>query len=202
MRSLAAPLCALLCCFACAGDPPPPADVAPAAVVAADSEVLRLAGSGAMIPLARALAGAWQRRGDPPRMVVEESLGSAGGIAAAHDGAIDLGMVSRPLSAKELELGLTRVPVAIDAVVIAAHALVPVRGLTSAQLRELYRGAARTFPDGSPATVLLRDRGESANRVLEAAVMFAVRGLVALREAPWLMLTACPLRRALPRRAW
>lgn len=173
MRCLAGPIAALIFACACAGDPPPPlaapADVVPAAAPAAEPGVLRLAGSGAMIPLAHALASAWQRRGEPLRLVVEESLGSAGGVAAAHEGAIDLGMISRGLQPAEQALGLVLVPVATDAVVIAAHPGVPVHELGWAQLTALYCGTTRQFPDGSPAAVLLRDRAESANRVLEVA---------------------------------
>ena len=188
MRFLAGPIAALIFAGACAGDSPPPARaaVAPAVVLAAEPGLLKLAGSGAMIPLARALASAWQKRGEGPRVVVEESLGSAGGVAAAHEGAVDLGMVSRGLHADEEALGLVLVPVATDAVVIAAHPGLPVHELTWAQLTALYCGTTRLFPDGSPAAVLLRDRAESANRVLEVAAP----GLAACPapRSPWRVL--------------
>jgi phosphate transport system substrate-binding protein len=55
---------------------------------------------------------------------------------------------------------------------------VSVDGVTSDELRALYAGKARTFQSGASAVVLLRDRGESANAVLAAAVP----GLLVSRE--------------------
>ena len=124
-----------------------------------------------MVPLSVDLARRYRERGSAgPRIVVEESVGSGGGIRATCDGVVDLGMVSRPLTDKELGLGLVVVPVARDAVVVAVSSRVPVAGLTAGALRALYAGERRAFPDGTPASVLLRDRGESANAVLERAV--------------------------------
>lgn len=163
----------------CSGDPPPPDAVPSRPLVAADPGVLRVAGSGAFTPLARRLADAFAKRGGQPRVVVEESLGSGGGIAAAAEGALDLGLVSRPLSKAEQGKGLRVLEVAVDAVVIAANGSVAVDGLSSDELRALYAGQVRTFANGSSAVVLLRDRGESAN----AALVAAVPGLRISRDA-------------------
>lgn len=156
----------------CGGDAPPEVRVAPRLLPPEDG-VLRLCGTGAMLPIVRALGAAFQA--DPARsaglrVVVEESVGSGGGLRATADGAIDVGLVSRALSAAEAQLGLTVVEVATDAVIIAAQPDVPIEGLTTAELLALYGGRTRHFPDGSPATVLLRDRGESANFALDAAL--------------------------------
>ena len=105
-----------------------------------------------------------------PRVVVEDSVGTGGGVRATFDGAIDVGLVSRKLSEAEERLGLVEVPVATDAVIVAAQPDVTVDGLRAAELVALYAGHARRFPDGSLATVLLRDRGESANLALDAAL--------------------------------
>lgn len=140
---------------------------------------MRLGGSGAALPLARALARPLSSSSAGARWVVEESLGSGGGLLAAHDGAIDGALVSRDLTDAERALGLELVPLAVDAVVLAAHLSVPVGGLTGDEVRALYAGRLLTFPDGSPATVRLRDRGESANAVLERLLP----GLTASRPA-------------------
>lgn len=167
---------------ACDGDapPPPPTAVRPGAP---EPGVLRLAGTGAMTPLIARLSAAFAacgpahaahpRCGCPPaaaapRVVVEDSIGSAGGVRAASDGAVDLGLISRPLRPAERLLGLVHVPVGWDAVVLAAHPGVSVGSLSMPQIYDLYAGRRREFPDGSPAVVLLRDRGESANNAFEA----------------------------------
>lgn len=92
------------------------------------------------------------------RVRVEPSIGSGGGIAAARDGAVDLGLVSRPLRPDESG-DLERVDLARDAVVLAAAVEVPVDGLSSDELHQLYRGELHGL------TVLLRDEAEPANGI-------------------------------------
>lgn len=167
---------------ACSGDPPPPSTARAAAMMEPAPGVIRIAGSGALSPLLRSFAAEWsRRRGASPRIVVEESLGSGGGVLAAADGAVDLGMISRALTVDERRLGLREFEVALDVVVIAANPEVPVSGLSSPELRALLTGESRRFADGSPATVLLRDRGESANGALDRAVP----GLAEVREGAY-----------------
>ncbi|HTS79425.1 MAG TPA: substrate-binding domain-containing protein [Myxococcaceae bacterium] len=144
---------------ACAGDPPPPAPSVAKTVFAPRPELL-VAGTGAMTPLAMALARE-ASAGTGMRVRVEPSIGSGGGIAATRDGAVDLGLVSRPLRADESG-GLERVDLARDAVVLAAAPDVPVDDLSTDDLHRLYRGELRGL------TVLLRDEAESANAALEA----------------------------------
>jgi phosphate transport system substrate-binding protein len=146
---------------ACAGDPPPPPPSTAALVLAPRPELL-LAGTGAMTALAQVLARE-ASVGTGLQIRVEPSIGSGGGIAAARDGAVDLGLVSRPLQSAEAR-GLARVDLARDAVVIAAAPDVPLDSLSTQQLHALYRGEMREL------TLLLRDAAESANEALEAAV--------------------------------
>jgi phosphate transport system substrate-binding protein len=93
---------------------------------------------------------------------VEPSIGSEGGIAAASDGAVDLGLVSRPLRPGEGR-ELLRVDLARDAVVLAAAPDVSLEGLSDSEVHQLYRGE---LPG---TTLLLPDAEESANEVLESA---------------------------------
>jgi phosphate transport system substrate-binding protein len=156
----------LFAATACDDGAPP----APSASSVAEPQqgVLRLAGTGTMTALAVLLAKAWSEQHREPRLVVEPSVGSTGGVRAAFDGAIDLGMVARELNGAERDLGLLLVPVARDAVVMASHASVPVDDLSSEELAQLLWGHSTSFADGSPATVLLRDRDDTAHTALEA----------------------------------
>lgn len=177
MRSTVA-LAAWFLLAACAGDVPPPEVGTPGgrAPLPAIPGQVRLAGSGAATPLLRGALSALRSRTPETRWHLEDSVGSAGGVAAVADGAVDVGLVSRPLNEAERALGLEVETVATDAVVVAAHPDVAVEGLSSEQLRALYAGTERSWPDGTPASVLLRDRGESANAVLERAVPGLVAG--------------------------
>jgi phosphate transport system substrate-binding protein len=76
-------------------------------------------------------------------------------------------MISRALSAAERTLGLELVPVARDAVVIAAHPGISIEGLSTTELEALYAGRSELFADGTRAVILLRDAQESANLALE-----------------------------------
>jgi phosphate transport system substrate-binding protein len=156
----------LVALSACEADPPPPRPEA-APPETSEPGTVRLLGTGAMTPLASRLAAAWSERHPELKIVVEPSVGSGGGVRAAADGAVDLGMISRPLSSSEQALGLVQMPVARDAVVIAAHPAISVEGLSVAELEALYAGRSEMFADGTRAVVLLRDAQESANLALE-----------------------------------
>lgn len=156
---------ALAVCAACQGPAPAPGQ-AEAAPLEPEPGVLRLGGSGAAGPLARALAAAYSGELRP---VVEESIGTGAGVRAVADGAVDLALGSRPLSPAELKLGLRIFPVATDAVVLAANRAVAADDLSTADLLALFAGERRS-PGGSPVTLLLRDSGESANLTVDGAI--------------------------------
>jgi phosphate transport system substrate-binding protein len=152
---------------ACEGDPAPPRRFVPTAVVPPEDGVLRLMGTGAMTALARRLVEAWTRspEGSTWRVVVEPSVGSGGGVRAAWDGVVDLGMISRLLNEREQGLGLRVFSVARGGVVLAVQRDTPLRGVSGEEIERLYRGEGSS--DGRVLSLLLRDREESANGALE-----------------------------------
>ena len=102
------------------------------------------------------------------------------------DGAIPLGLISRPLSAEERSRGLVALPYARTAVVVAANPAVPAQQLTSAQLLALYGGARRHWSDGSRVVVLQREHGDSSHRVFNRlAPGFAQQNERAYRQHRW-----------------
>ncbi|MGO8970582.1 MAG: substrate-binding domain-containing protein [Myxococcaceae bacterium] len=148
---------------ACAGDPPPPTPAPTRGILAPTPDALLAMGSGAATPLLQALARAYAA-GHPTLPVrVQPSVGSTGGVAAAADGAVDLGLVARDLRPGEPNV-LQLVPLALDAVVLAAAPDVEREGLTREELRGLYAGER-----SSGLTLLLRDAQETANNALEGA---------------------------------
>ncbi|GEM_PF-272957 len=134
------------------------------------SNLLRLAGSGSNLPLTRALADAFVATRPWLRVRVHESIGSGGGVRATRDAAIELGLISRELSAEEEGFGLIAIPYARVAVVVAANPSVPVRGVTQKQLLDLYAGHQTYWADGSPVHVLQREAGDSSHRAAARAV--------------------------------
>ena len=148
-------------------DGPPPAPTTPSVAVEPDPFAVHISGSGAMTPAAAQLSLAWSQSHPELRVVVEPSVGSTGGIRAAADGAVDVGMVARPLTDKERDFGLRAVWGARDAVVLAVHPSVSATSMSSDEFGRLLAGESVRFADGSPAVVLLRDRDDSAHAALE-----------------------------------
>jgi phosphate transport system substrate-binding protein len=132
-----------------------------------DPDLLRLAGSGSNLPVTRALADAFSASHPDAHVVVHASIGSTGGIRAAKDGAIDVGLVSRELEESERRLGLRLVPYADVAVVFAANRSVPERDLGQEDVLELYAGKREHWSDETPVVVLQREKGDSSH--LEAS---------------------------------
>lgn len=154
--------------------------------VAVDDGSTHLAGSGSNLPLTRALVQAHHLAHPEDPLVVHQSIGSTGGIRAASDGAVHLGLISRPLTAEERRLGLTVIPYARVAVVVAAHKSVPQRGLSRAALLAIYDGRQTRWDDGSRVTVLQRERGDSSHRAVERILpRFAPINEQAYREGRW-----------------
>jgi phosphate transport system substrate-binding protein len=110
--------------------------------------------------------------------VVESSVGSGGGVRAVLDGAVDIGMVARPLSPAEKAQRLVVVPVARDVVVLAVNGSVSIDSLTNRQVIDLLTGRVDVYPTGASATVFWRDKQDSAPEALERLVP----GLIKMRE--------------------
>ena len=161
----------------------------PAPATARESGPLRLAGSGTNLPLTRALAEAFGTSGDAPTVIVHDSIGSTGGIRATLEGAIDVGLVSRDLREAERGGGLSVIPYARVAVVVAANPTVPEDDLSREELIEIYLGARDSWADGSPIRVLQREAGDSSHGVFDRMLpAFARANEEAYRARRWRVL--------------
>lgn len=153
--------------------------------------LLRLAGSGSNLPLTRALADEFGARLPWARVRVAESISSSGGVRAARDRVIEVGLISRPLKDDERELGLVAIPYARVAVVVAANASVPVAGLSREELLDLYAGRQTHWSDGSPVKVLQREAGDSSHLAAHAAIPgFEEVDTAALVDGRWRVLSS------------
>lgn len=127
-------------------------------------EGILAAGSGTTLPLARALAAAWRKEHGEP-VVVAESIGTSGALRALRDGAIDVGLASRPLRPEESR-GLREIPLAWTQHGVVVHRDTLAGTMPLDLLTALLAGDRDTLPDGTPAVVLLRETGDSGNRLL------------------------------------
>ena len=131
---------------------------------------LVIAGSGTALPSIRPLAEAFGRVHPDNKISIPHSLGSTGGIRAVADGAITVGLTSRPLRGLEKKWGLTVLPYARTVVVIAAHPSVAEDAITSDELVQIYKGRKSRWRDGREIIVLTREPGNSSLLVLEQEV--------------------------------
>ncbi len=155
--------------------PPFLADTTPARVpvthaAAATPGALELAGSGSNLPLTRALVEAFRAKSPGSKLTVHESIGTTGGVRAVRDGAIHVGLASRPLTADEGRLDLVVTPYARVTVVVATHAGVPDECTTRDDLLAIYAGTRTRWRDGSRLVVLQRERGDSSLLVFGSLV--------------------------------
>ncbi len=130
---------------------------------------LRLAGSGSCLALAVELASVWHTAGQSPALHVSETIGTRGAVQALLDGAIDVGLASRPLRSDETAAGVHALPLARAALAFVVDARNPTQRLTSRQLVAMYRGELRHWDNGSPVRLLTRELGDSGTLAIAAA---------------------------------
>ena len=117
---------------------------APACVVETrDPGTLVIAGSGSGLALLRGFVRRYQDAHPGARIEVPESIGTSGGLRALQGGAVDVALVSRPLTAAE-RAGVTVTPLARVLAAFATRARV--EGSTPASAR-----AGPTAPGWCPS---------------------------------------------------
>lgn len=141
-----------------------------AAAVPAQGPPLIFAGSGTNLPIVRVLSQAFQRSHPGIAIDVPASIGSSGGIQAAADGAIALGLISRELKDKEKGMGLTVINYARTPLIIGVHPSVAEADITHAEFLDIYRGKKRTWLDGLDIVVLTREPNDSSIEALVKGV--------------------------------
>lgn len=153
---------------------------------AADSLVL--AGSGTNLPGIRLLIDAFRKQHPQVSFDPPVNIGSSGAVQAVADGAISLGLISRPLKESEKGHRLVVTPYAYTAVVIAAHPDVPDSDLTSAGLIDIYNGIRTTWNNGTGIMVLTREPEESTIELLMAMIPgFSEAYRKSLEERRWMV---------------
>lgn len=136
----------------------------------AAAEPIVLAGSGSNIPAVKLLNKAFNQRHPEIRLEGPTNIGSDGAIKAVTDGAVSIGLISRPLLGSEKSLGLAVTRYARTAVVIGVNPTVKDNGITFNELNRIYRGEKTTWNNGNKIIVLNREPGESSIYVLEENV--------------------------------
>jgi phosphate transport system substrate-binding protein len=138
-------------------------------------EKIVLDGSSGMLPLAQALATAYQQRSSEPQVETGKGLGTKARLQALAEGKIQIALASHGIPPEEVQKGnLKVIEAAKGAIVFAVNASVPITNITEAQVCEIYSGKIRSWqPLGGsdrPIAVLTRPPTEVDPEVIRAKV--------------------------------
>jgi phosphate transport system substrate-binding protein len=113
---------------------------------------IRIGGAGTTLGTMRELAAAYEKTPRASRVMVDsESKASVGGVRALMKGELDIATATRELTEADVE-GLSRlrsVEIARVPFVFAVNAATPVKGVSSADLLQIYQRKKTTWEDGS-----------------------------------------------------
>jgi phosphate transport system substrate-binding protein len=137
---------------------------------------ISVAGSTTVQPLAEVLGEAFMAA-HPQVVITVQGGGSSVGVKSAGEGTVDIGNVSRVVKDSELEEfpDLQIFTIARDGIAIVGHPHVPVDGLTTDQVREIFAGELTNWskvggPD-TPIVVISREEGSGTRGAFEEMVM-------------------------------
>ena len=149
-------------------------------VIAAEKQTLQIEGSTTVGPIADAFAEAFQNRYSDLDITVNKS-GSGTGAAALVDGRCDIAIMSRFMKDKEYKKAVSNgiYPVAhvvaMDGVCSVVHPSNPVKELTTAQVRDIYKGKINNWKEvGGPdlkIVVISRDTSSGTYETFHKLVM-------------------------------
>jgi len=138
-------------------------------------EKIVLDGSTGMLPLAKALATAYQQQASDPQVEIGNGLGTGARLQALAEGKIQIALASHGIKLEDIRKGNLRViEVAKGAIVFAVNASVPITNVTEPQVCDIYSGRNRSWQllggSDSPIAVLTRPPTEVDPEVIRAKV--------------------------------
>lgn len=139
------------------------------------AEPIILDGSTGMLPLARALAKAYQEKNPDPQIELGKGLGTGARLRALAEGKIHIALASHGIEADDIQKGNLKVlEVAKGAIIFAVNASVPLGKITDSQVCDVYRGKIRNWESlaglNSPIAVLTRPPTEVDPEVIRAKI--------------------------------
>ena len=142
---------------------------------ALSQEKIALDGSTGMLPLARALATAYQQKSPSSEVEIGKGLGTGARLEALAGNKIQIALASHGIKPEDVQKGNLRViEVAKGAIVFAINASVPMTDITEAQVCDIYSGKVQNWQSlggpNVPIVVLTRPPTEVDPEVLRAKV--------------------------------
>lgn len=156
----------------------------PAVVTA---ETIRIGGTGAVYGLFKILAEPYARLAPDDRLELIPSLGSAGGIAAAHAGMLDLVVSGREPNEAERNLGLVMTPLLESPFLFATATREPM-ALRRSDVLRIFNGDLLRWPDGTLIRLILRPRKDSQVQLMTEQIEGMKAAFEKARQRPELSL--------------
>jgi phosphate transport system substrate-binding protein len=114
--------------------------------LARGAEQIVLDGSSGMLPLAKALASAYQQRSSDPKVEIGKGLGTGARLRALAEGRIQIALASHGVKPDDVRKGdLKIIEVAKGAIVFAVNASVSITNITESQVCDAYSGKLRSW---------------------------------------------------------
>jgi phosphate transport system substrate-binding protein len=139
------------------------------------AESIVLDGSSGMLPLARALATAYQKQSSDPQVETGKGLGTGARLRALAEGKIQIALASHGIKPDDIQKGNLKIfDVAKGAIVFAVNASVPIANITEQEVCEIYSGRTRNWlalrGTDNPVAVLTRPATEVDPEVIRDKV--------------------------------
>jgi len=139
------------------------------------AERIVLDGSSGMLPLAKALASAYQQRSADPQVEIGAGLGTGARLQALAEGNIQIALASHGIKPDDVAKGnLKIIEVAKGAIVFAVNTSVPIADITESQVCDAYSGKTQSWQalggPANPVVVLTRPPAEVDPEVIRSKV--------------------------------
>jgi len=121
----------------------------------------------------RLLGAAFEKTSPGVDVQVLPSLGSSGAVRAVAAGAVEIGVMSRPLKAKEKRLPFDAVELSKTPCAFVSRRGVPVSSVDGRIIASIYKGETFLWPDGTRIRPILRPISDGDNTIVQkiSAVM-------------------------------
>lgn len=132
------------------------------------AETISIGGTGAGIGTARVLAAEFAKAVPGISVVVVPNLGGSGGVKALAAGALDVSILTRPVSPEEAAQGLVAAEYGKTPFVFATAKKNPGGFKNFDEIAEVYTGRRTTWGDGEPMRLVMRPKNDSDTVLLES----------------------------------
>jgi len=131
---------------------------------------LVIAGSGVNLPVFSRIVAMYKEQHDGRNISMPPSIGSSGAVKALADGAIHIGLASRPLRDFEKKFGIEQIEFARIPMVAAVHKDTKIGSLSVSELEAIYSGKRKTWDNGTNIVPIFREEGDSGLLLIEKAL--------------------------------